>query len=202
MVEPKTKERLHRLELLGVISLAMVVGGIFFINQTDFSSFFKSNNLVTGFVSSDIVTEDLDIFIEQSQEYLIDSGEAFQLTSLRLTGFIEGEGVVRIYLQNTDGERMLVYTNVGEKKSGNLITGMATAESKRVSIGLKPVKTNPAIGSEISVNEELRGKTFYNECLETCFMSVAFSSEAANKLVFELSDGVKLRISQISYTTE
>ncbi len=201
MAKQKTKDRLHRLELLVVVSLALIVGGVFLINQTDFSSFFDSNNLVTGFVSSDVITENLDLLIEQSQDYNLDTIDSFRLTSLRLTGSVEGEGVVKIFLEDSIGGRSLVYTNVREKKNGNLITGMVVADPKAVSIGLNPGEIKTPISEAVGENEEIIGEVFYNECMDTCFMSIDFSPENSNKLVFQLSQGTKLRINKLSYTT-
>lgn len=216
MVNFSKMSRWHRIELLGTISFVLVLFGIFAINQMDFSSFIGSGNLVTGYVSSDVITENINLLIEQSQEYLLSSEQSFELTSLRLSGLVEGEGLVKIFLENSQGERMLVYNNAKEKGTGNLITGraegssgnlitgkaVAAAESEAVSISLAagqlraPLFEEPGEGFGIAVG------SFYNECHETCFLSVMFSPENSNKLFFELSEGVKLRISQLSYTTK
>ena len=153
-----------------------------------------------GWSSSDVITEDLNILVEQSQEYIMETEDDFILTSLRLTGSIVGEGVVKIFYVDSSGGSYLVYTNVKEKKSGNLITGMAVADP--VSIGLKPSTEGSPISNSIGENQEISSDIFYNECVDTCFMSSTFNSEASNKLVFQLGEGVSLKINQLSYTTE
>jgi|GEM_PF-2165340 len=201
-MHPNTKNRLHRLEILVVVSLFLVVSGLYFINRFDFSDVFGSSNMITGFVSSDVVTETVDLTIDQSQEYLLETTDSFQLTSLRLTGAIEGSGIVRIFFEDSSGQRLLVYTNVQEKKSGNLITGMAVADPQSVSIGLIPSEIKKPVEEALAGNQEIVSTPFYNECLETCFISVPFSPEKTNKLVFQLSRDAKLKISRLSYTIE
>jgi len=206
MAKPKTNNTWHRLEFLAVISLILVVGGIFFINQTDFSKL--PNNLITGYVSSDIITQKLDLKIDQSQEYLLQTQNSFKLTSLRLSGFIEGQGIVKIFLEDSQGKRLLVYTNIVEKSTGNLITGMTVADVNAitgravadVSVDITPDKTNAPLEEEIAENQKISSDPFYNQCVETCFIGVPFSADLTNKLIFQLSKDTKIKITQIFYT--
>ena len=131
-----------------------------------------------------------------------------------MSGIIEGAGIIKIFFENSQGERFLIFSNVREKGVGNLITGrvdgggnlitgkaVAAVEGEAVSISLNPGEIGMPLFEEVGKGFGIASGPFYNECYETCFLSVMFSSEIQNKLIFQLSEGTKLRISQLSYTT-
>jgi len=191
----KRRDRLHRFELLTAISLVLVLFGFFMINSFDFSS---SSNIITGFVSSDIVRQNVSFEIQQSQIYELSSETPSKLTSLRLTGSIEGPGIVKIFLEDPQGQQLLVYSNIKEKKEGNLITGKAVG-----SLIIKPSETTVSPPTEeITINQKITSGPFYNECSGTCFMSLSLSPNNTAKLIFQVGENTKLKISQITYTTE
>jgi len=194
MVARKRKNKTHHVEILIVACLIFVLGGIFLINSTNFSK----GNLITGFVSSDVITEDLNLAISNSQEYILSSGNGFKANSLSISGNIEGDGAVKILFEDYEGNQKLVYSNIQEKKrDGNLITGFAVASSCDLTI--IPGKILGPVACDLSENQFLVYGSFRDECVETCFMSVEFSPEKENKLIFQLSEDTKVHISSISY---
>lgn len=204
-VSQETKNKLHRLELLAAVSLVLVLFGLFFLNRIDLSKFSfpgRDGNIITGFVSSDFLTQNVDITLDESKVYEFSSDSTFVLTSLRLTGSAEGVGVVQVFFEGDDGERLLVYTNVREKTIGNLITGRAAADPSSVAIAITPTgEAVPAESGDIAGNEEVVSGPFYNECRETCFIAVPFAAGKTHRIVFSVEKGARVQVSQLSYTT-
>ena len=195
------QEKIHRIELLLAISLFLVLAGIISINFIDFS-LTPSFPEVTGFVSSDPIIQNIDLNIIQSQKFILTTINLFNLTSFRLSGSVNGQGPVQIFLEDELGERLLVYTNMQEKKENrNLITGLFIDE-----------KTNDEISFILTPSEKLSPLTlesddlmfkegeFDNKCFETCFMNLYFSEKSSYKLVFLLGEGVQVHIERSVYT--
>jgi len=169
------KEKLHRLELLASISLIIVLVGVLSINNFDLS---KTQGLslpsITGYVTTDTITKNTDIQITQSQIYDLSTEGNFTLNSLRIGGVVEGKGLAQIYLEDSEGHSMLVYSNMVERKEvDNLITGYAAANEIKVS----PGKVVSAPNVYISENKEFLEGVFYTECVETCFINLPFTPD-------------------------
>ena len=195
MVAKKRKNKTHHVEILIVACLIFVLGGIFVINNTNFAK----GNLITGFVSSDVITEDLNLIIDSSQEYVLSSENGFKASSLKISGNVEGDGAVKILFEDYDGNQKLVYSNIKEKKrDGNLITGFAVANSCDITI--IPGDSLGPVACDLSEDQFLVYGPFRDECVESCFIDVEFSPEKKNKLIFQLSEDTAVQISSISYT--
>ncbi len=199
----KFKERFHRIEVLLLVSLLVVVVGIISIRVIDLDN---EVPMFGGFVSVETISQDLNLEFSQSQvfDFLI-SEESFRFTSLRLNGFIEGEGPVKIYLENDKGEKLLVYTNVKKKSEfGDLLTGLATDEGQNTEVSQSFILVQDQVLSslnlEINENQELVDGAFYNECHETCFIDPLFAQTSKYKLVFYLGENVRLNINKIVFT--
>ena len=88
----------------------------------------------------------------------------------------------------------MIYSNIKEKtRYDNLITG-------RASLILEPDKTIAIPSIEITENQEFVNEPFYNECVETCFISLPFSPDISHNLIFYIGENTKLKITKISYT--
>lgn len=181
-------------QILVAVVAVVFLGGIFFINTFDFSLVLAGNqgNIVTGFVASDAVSENLDIEIDGSYIYELSSDEPIVITSLRLDGSVEGSGIAKIYLDGSDGKRYLIYTNVKKKEKGNLITGAAISVASLGPAGV--------LDEEAGEDEEIVSGVFYNECRDTCFVAIPFSADKENRFIFELGEDTKLKVSKMSYT--
>ena len=199
----KFKERFHRIEVLLLVGLLVVVVGVISIQVVDFE---REVPLFGGYVSAESIAQDLNSELHQSQmfDFLINE-ESFRFTSVRLNGFVEGEGPVQIYLMNERNENLLIYTNVKEKSgSGDLVTGLVAGEGQNEDDSQNFVLAQGQILSQLNVepkeNEELVEGAFYNECSETCFIDPLFSESANYKLVFYIGENVNLRINKIVFT--
>jgi len=196
----KFKERLHRIEVLLIVSLLVVLVGIISIRMIDFSE--DTPPKFSSFVSAEPIAKDLNLELYQSQifDFSIED-EAFRFTSLRLSGVIEGKGPVQIYLENDKGEKLLIYTNIKEKtRSGDLVTGLVTGDSSDKGFTLAQGEILSSLNLQIPEDQELREGSFYNECEETCFVDSLFSQNANYKLVFYIGENVDLEVNKIIYT--
>ena len=187
----ETKHRLHQIELFLAIGLVIVLIGVISVNMIEFPIGAPSLPIITGHVPSDVISQDLNINIDRSQEYIFATDEPLTLTSLRLGGIVEG-GPVKIYLE-TNGDKYLIYTNIKEKQeTGNLITGQA--------INLYPdeyVSTPPI---SLTENQEAVSGAFYEECIETCFINLPLNPDETYRFLFYVEEGVNLRINKLTYT--
>jgi len=193
----KAKDKLHRLEILLSISLLLVLFGVFSIGRLGSTT---KGNLITAFVSSDIFTQNVDIEIDSSQSYYLSSEQEFKLTSLRLTGSVEGDGIVKIWVEDSEGKQLLVYTNIKKKNPRNLITGFAVAGGNLAITPSQEVLS--PLDEQLPEDKIATSGQFYNECVESCFMSATLSPQSSTKLIFQLEEGTKVRLTGLSYTNE
>jgi len=151
----------------------------------------------TGFVPASVAHEPLDLLIEGSQIYKMRFNETVTLHSFGISGDITGDGTAYIFLDNRDGQRLLVYSNVRAPRDlggAAWITGLAT--SANIEPGRKIDATIP-----LESGEELIMGPFINECIQTCTTPPDFSRDLYD-LVFLVEDGTVLDISEIIYITE
>lgn len=179
-------------------------------------SFLNPN--ITGYVSANVFTQNLDININESQDFLLtsDSKNPFIVTSLRVSGNISGDGIVRIYLDTGKGQTALIYENTEAKRENNgfvSITGRQIEsyeqteagemeEGENISLLIRPLK-NPLKKEEIGPNNATTvSGVFANKCIETCSMYMYLSKETTYRLVVLMEEGTKVRIENIVYQIE
>jgi len=181
------------------ISLALMV--VFILAGFLVAPHIKMGNgapLITGFVSSELKTQELNLVITESQNYQIFTPESVNLSSLRLSGYVDGEGQAKAYLKTANGN-ILIYSNIVKKTANkNLITGMATAIDQE--IVMVPEKTVGFNRETIAEGYELVSGPFYDTCLDSCFISEEFSKDNPLTLVFEVEPGTVLKITKLVYT--
>ena len=203
----KFKERFHRLEILLVISLLVILVGIISIRMIDFSKEDEVPKIVS-FIFAESMEKNLSLELHQSQIFSLLIEDPFEFTSFRLSGFIEGEGPVQIFLENSGEERLLIYTNIREKiKPDDLITGLVSSDAQEktnkdtsLDFTLRRKQIIPQLNLEITEDQELKEGVFYNECAETCFIDASFSQTTNYRLVFYIGENVKLRLNKLVYT--
>src|SRR3990167_1825551 len=102
-MEEPTKKRIHQVEIIVAAVLLLI----------SIASFFPDSG-ITGFVSIETKKQKLDLSIENSQSYILttSSKEPFQITSLKLSGEIIGQGIVKAYIDNGQYQRILIYSNI------------------------------------------------------------------------------------------
>lgn len=195
---------LQKIEIIVSIGLILVL-----------TAFLLGNPNITGYLSLDFVMQDLNLTLSQSQNYIITSTnpEPFILTSFKISGEVIGDGRVEVYLDNNQGQQLLVYKNVKQKQRGmGLITGMFIAGEKQTEkekakkesyLVIKPGEDiqNPKM-LELSEKEETVSEIFSNECTDTCFIKMELSDKIAYNLIFKIEPGTTLKLDNIVYTIE
>lgn len=175
----------HRL-LLGV-----VVFGIIFV------TLFIGKPSITGFVSTETYSQQLDLDVSESQRFILtsSSGGVLKLSSLSLAGSVSGTGLVNVYL--SDGNKQwLVFSNKRrEGSSMEEITGLAVGELNIEPSGkLDRIETLPP-------NYETKSGAFQNECLETCVLDEGIFNKPSLYLDVVIEPGTTLHISEIRFST-
>lgn len=178
------------------------------------ASLFNPN--ITGYVPANIFTQNLNIDINESQDFLLtsDSKSPFIVTSLRISGNISGNGVVKVYLDAGKGQTALIYENIQKKRENKGFTPVTgrpieshddQAESekdeKNITLVIKPLK-NPLKKEELDYSangsKTIKGD-FVNKCLETCAIYMQLSKDTVYRLAVLVEEGTTLRIDSIVY---
>lgn len=172
-----------------------------------------TNPNITGFVSLDFIMEDLNITLTESQSFILTSTatEPFTLTSFKISGDIMGNGSVEVYLDNNQGQKLMIYKNIRTRGGGmEQITGRATTEEqaevsaeKKSYLIISPDKIIENVEPlQLSEKEETVSGPFSNECVETCFIRMELSSDTIYNLIFITEPGTILKFNKIFYTIE
>ena len=196
------QETITKVEIIGAVTLVLVLGIVFLGGPS-----------ITGYQLLDFVVEDLDISVSQSQEYTLSgSGEDFLLTSLKVAGEVIGDGKVEVYLDNGNGQRLLIYANNRPyANSMELITGMAISpeelesgeEPKQGShLLIDPLRFTDEKPKPLKEEEQTDSGAFANECVDSCFIRMLMSEETVYALVFLVEEGTTLRVDKIFYTVD
>lgn len=181
----------------------------------------SSNPSITGHVPANIYTQNLNLVINESQNFLLtsDNLEPFVITSFKISGNITGNGQVKIYIDTGRGQKILVYDNIVQKKDAQAglseITGSITDKSVKNVTGkntgkddkwlvIKPIKTllEKEAFDEVSDEEILVKGDFNRQCIETCLIRMEISRKIAYRLIFLVENGTVLKINEIVYQTE
>jgi hypothetical protein len=197
-------DKLTKIELSAAV--ALVLGLSLYL--------FGSPN-ITGFLTLDLVMQDLDIVLTESRTYSLSSSapDPFILTSFKVSGKITGNGRVEVYIDNNQGQQILVYKNIKQKNRGmGHITGLLTRGEKMTEnekarqetyLVINPSEAiqNPEL-QEITEKEEIISGVFSNECSESCFIKMEISNDTVYDLIFKVEPGTTLKIDKIFYTVE
>ncbi|MBW2975230.1 hypothetical protein KY366_05925 [Candidatus Woesearchaeota archaeon] len=169
---------------------------------------------ITGYVSSNVYKQDLNLVINQSQNFILTSvnDDPFTITSLKFSGNILGNGQVKIYIDTGRGQKVLIYENIAgkeEEEKGLLdVTGMATKaiENEETSredkyLIIRPLKSflDKEIFDEITNGLALVNGAFIQQCIETCFINMKMSKNTEYRLVFFVEKGTIVEIDEILY---
>jgi len=193
MLGEDLKKRLFKAEVILIVALVIAIPLIFFKPS------------ITGFVPSDLFKQTLDFTVSDSKALDLKSttGEPIYISSLSLSGEVTGSGDVAIYLRNkATGEKVLVYTNVGQARAKkDLITGAA----------IGPPEVKAVKGDSITIEDGAKlswpgdmglssAGTFVNTCIESCYLTPErFTNQEFEMQVF-VEPGTAVKITEIFYT--
>lgn len=189
-----TQEKLKKLELIIAVFLLFIGLLILFPNPS-----------ITGYLSTELYSQNLNINIDQSQSYAITSKSSFTISSFRLSGRVIGPGIVEIYLEDEKGQRVLVYRNIGKKEYGlQAITGKAAAQHTAEKSAELIINFEKALNEyphyKLSSAEKAVQSSFYMACEESCFIEMPMSKDFKYNLIFLIEKGTALNIQRILYT--
>lgn len=159
---------------------------------------------ITGFVPTEVYGKNLNLMIDENSILTLDSAVPVSMHSLTVSGFVEGTGIIEIYLENVNGLKYLVYTNVREEKGLTSITGLAT----------QAPSSEPLEGS-LSIHLEELGQyynsgqggvgaegNFAHQCLETCFLNPSEFVGREFKVYIFVEEGTSLNLNSLTYSAE
>lgn len=176
------------------VVLAIIVAGILI-----FAIAALQRPSITGFVPTTVYSQNIELSVGESGFFWLKSadGNPLRLTSLSISGSVEGDGVASVYLYTPQDSRLLVYSNL--KKIGSAmapITGMASRELLIVSD-----EPSNAIESVPSGYEAVAGP-FDSACMETCILPLGVFNQTQYKLEIVVTPGTVLKLTEIRFTVE
>ena len=156
------------------------------------------NPSITGFVPTETSVQVLDLEISKTTDFEIstdDPGLLLNLKSFRVWGTVYGSGTVSVWLDNTRGSKLLVYSN--KPKSGfESITGMVISNDSpatQLRDTLNIASANPLESGNLGTATGL----VEGVCTETCVLPEAFLSEKYS-LIVEVEDAA-FKLERVSY---
>ena len=203
-MEESTKKKIHEIEIIAAVLLLIV----------SFLSFFP-NAGITGYVSVESKTQAVDLAIVNSQSYILTTNaeEQFHLTSLKLSGEVIGDGIAKAYIDNGQGQKILIYSNVAKKAKGlTTVTGMDKITGGVVGVDSETDADSLIIDyleniddvkeelTEIADDQELLKGQFNDECTDSCFIEMLLDKDIGYQLLFYVEEGTILNIYELIYT--
>ena len=183
---------------------------------------YYGNKTLVGFTIKEAggYTQTLNLEFNESQNFEFIPEGAGILNSIKLSGIIEGEGEIKIYL---DDLLVLDSSKIKETKSISLITGFAienpesfseenlTQEAPQIQEE-SPSQEEPLASENVTANQtetteqtepkqiekEITIKEFSDICEETCKLSKLNLNKSSYTLKIEISNA-KLKLEKISY---
>ena len=199
-MEESKKIKIQQIEIIAAVVLLLV----------SVVSFFPKAG-ITGFVSVETKKQLVDLTIANSQSYILTTNQEkpFYLTTLKLSGEIIGNGTVKAYIRNSQGQKILVYSNIIKKGSGlNAVTGMSRITGNVVGTNtqtegnyllIEHLENIEGEKSNIAKDETLASGLFENQCLDSCFIEMLLNKDNAYQLLFYVDDGTILKVKELVY---
>ncbi|MCX6774794.1 MAG: hypothetical protein NTY99_01745 [DPANN group archaeon] len=191
------KKNIYKVELAIIIVLVMAIP-LILIKPS-----------LTGFVSSDVQRQAIDLNLDGSKVIHMHTAsmQPFALDYLSVSGEIVGDGDAAVYLRNSKGDLLMVYSNIGKPAKKDLITGFAVSSGAAASDTSNQVINETMVlgdGESIAWPGDLGfstgGGSFGRTCLETCFLDPASWTGNSWDIVAYVEPGTQLKITELSYT--
>ncbi|MAF37152.1 hypothetical protein CL622_08630 [archaeon] len=189
---------------VAIISIiAVVMGTILFFRDPS----------ITGNVPVDMEVQTINLRLDQSQAYLLTTKqtEPFILNSFRVTGRVVGQGMASIYIRNSKGQRVLVYTNVDEIKPDASLakfTGLAVDSGQRgtgkseYGIVLESIGAVDFYSESDGREQTFVAGEFQDACKDSCNIQLYLDFETGYEMVFNVEEGTRLEVDSVSYVAD
>jgi len=202
MDEEKEKSRIYQIEIIAAFALLVFSAILLFPGKG-----------ITGFVSAETKTQQINLTIANSQSYILTTKDDnnFYLTSLMVSGSIIGNGSASIYIDNGKGERRLIYSNIIEGELGlGGITGMGKITGNVVKSDKGEIKKEESnflvieyLENIEGVKEDSKGRVYSGDfkykCIDSCSIEMLLNKDLSYQLLFYVDDGIILNIDEITY---
>jgi len=204
-MEESNKKKFYGIEL--TVAVVLILFGIISLIP---------NPGITGYVSVELKAQEINLTIANSQIYILttNSEEPFYLTSLQLTGEIIGDGIVKAFVDNGQGQKILIFSNIIEKGKGmesitgitgmDAITGNVVGTDQEIQnegdyLVIEYLENIEEELGEIAEDERLVAGNFKNKCAETCNIQMLLNEETGYQLLFYVEERTILKIDKIVY---
>lgn len=155
---------------------------------------------IIGFSDTQMHKQSVNLAVESSKSFILESKEPVTITSLSVSGEVLGSGSASLYLVDKEGNKHKVFSN--EQKGMSLITGFYGEETNLANTReTKDPILNIIEGSAISVIEAVANAVpgeFSGVCTDTCQLNADLTSF---ELIAYVEPGTKLIIEELDYTT-
>lgn len=168
------------------------------------ATLYFSKDTITGNFGLHITRQSVDIFTDKSQSFILThkSLSKFSLNSLSVSGEVFGDGRAKIYLDNGEGIRRLVYSNEHAAKtkwinSNDFVALVPESSSTIVLTKYADLSAEqPAPQKDL---QTLKGR-FRRACSETCELDTSLFNTNRYELLIYVDDGTSVRLNEILYT--
>ena len=215
----------HKKNKLLMIEAMLAVGILIFIGAVALDRFFPTPQVplnsgspsVVGFVPLEVKSQPIDLFANEPASFILfsEKEEQFDLTSLRISGKVTGDGRAEILLDNGQGQELMIYSNV-KKKQGNLITGMSVSDDSQPlpkSANIQKVDP-PQAWLKITKDEKVQTEgpvtelgddkitvagLFEHTCVDTCYMNMKMQKGLYYTLKVRVDPNTEVNINALTY---
>jgi hypothetical protein len=170
--------------MLGIIVVLALLATILFTGPS-----------ITGYVATETFSKPLNIKIAESQRYFVESEVDIALTAFALSGKVDGEGLVNVYLVDESENKLLIFSNKAKSSTAMThITGLAIIDVKLTA------------GKKLDLIESLDDKyvtssgSFVNQCEQTCLLNPTIFNGDKFTLDFIVDPGTEFTVTNVRYT--
>jgi len=154
---------------------------------------------IIGFSDINIHKQSINLALDQSKSFLIQTQVPALVTSFSVSGEVLGPGAAKIYIIDDKGKKHEVFSN--EQKGMHLITGFygedkVKAESMKTQDPILQIVEGQKINFAETVNNAVPGE-FITKCSDSCILEPSNSLE----LQAYVEPGTTLIITELDYTT-
>ncbi|MBW3019130.1 hypothetical protein KY329_03025 [Candidatus Woesearchaeota archaeon] len=150
---------------------------------------------ITGYVATETFSKPLNIHIAESQRFFLEADQDIALSALAVSGKVDGDGLVNVYLVDDEENRLLVFSNKAKSSSAmKHITGLAVVDVKLIE------------GKKLELIESLDDNyvtssgSFVNQCEETCLIDPSAFAGNSFTLDFIVEPGTQFTLTNVRYS--
>lgn len=150
---------------------------------------------ITGYVATETFSKPLNIHMAESQRFFLETDGVISLSALAVSGKIDGDGLVNVYLVDDEENRLLVFSN--KAKTSTAMTHIT---------GLSIVDVSITEGQKLDLIESLDDSyvtssgSFVNQCEETCLVDPNVFTGDRFTLDFIVEPGTQYTLTGVRYS--